>query len=219
MAVLTSTLIFSLWTICSASSGIQITETDLGKDVVLDCTGPSSNINLVVWVRADLGPEEYVFFRNGKISISKQLPSYRGRVSLQDPDMKNGNVSVLLKNVTISDIGLYECLVRETNTGRRKRAAEPQSRTKIRLTLRSQDSVSGEHSETGSAGPTDGGSPAGLRGHLGLLVAAAVMAAAVVFTVSGVVWKLSTKKRAEQPAADGEEENLNITGKSVECPT
>ncbi|KAM3624668.1 uncharacterized protein V6R79_026331 [Siganus canaliculatus] len=190
MAVLTSTLIFSFVCACSASHAIHVKTADLGADVVLDCTDSSSNINLVVWSRPDLETEEFVFFfskRRGPVK-SYQLRSYHDRVSLQDPQMTEGNIAVVLTNVTISDIGTYECKTMERKSGRRKRAAEPelQSRNKIKLTV----------------GKTESG------GHIGLPVAVGVV---VVAAVSVVVWKRSTKKKAEEAAADGADEKINLS--------
>ncbi|KAM3590150.1 uncharacterized protein V6R79_004641 [Siganus canaliculatus] len=140
MAVLTSALIFSVvWVVCSGSNGIQIMKAETGTDVILECRGNSSKIDLVFWNKADFGKHQYVFYRNRKTSSSKQLPCYRGRVSLLDPDMKDGNVSVVLKNVTISDNGTYECRTSENNTVEYQR--KPMSRNKIRLTVTDGDSL------------------------------------------------------------------------------
>uniref|UniRef100_A0A3B4V1Q1 Ig-like domain-containing protein n=1 Tax=Seriola dumerili TaxID=41447 RepID=A0A3B4V1Q1_SERDU len=84
-----------------------------GEDVTLQCRGPrDAEIKLIKWNRPDLKSEDYVFlYRDKRIYEQYQLPSYRGRVELTDPDMKDGNVSVILKNVTINDAARYECQV------------------------------------------------------------------------------------------------------------
>ncbi|XP_033182571.1 polymeric immunoglobulin receptor-like isoform X2 [Anabas testudineus] len=86
-----------------------------GEDVTLQCQGPRDEAVLMLrWTRADLTAEDgYVFFMREKhLSYEKyQLESYRGRVEMKDPEMKDGDVSVILKNVNINDAGTYECYV------------------------------------------------------------------------------------------------------------
>ncbi|XP_056224975.1 matrix remodeling-associated protein 8-like [Seriola aureovittata] len=84
-----------------------------GENVTLQCRGPrDAEIKVIKWIRPDLKSEDYVFFyRDKRIYEKYQLPSYRGRVELTDPDMKDGNISVILKNVTINDAAIYECHV------------------------------------------------------------------------------------------------------------
>ena len=73
-----------------------------------------------MWSRPDLNPETdgYVFFfRENRLYEKYQHPSFRGRVQLIDREMKDGNVSVILKNVTINDTGTYECRVSVNSKG------------------------------------------------------------------------------------------------------
>ncbi|XP_071315370.1 coxsackievirus and adenovirus receptor homolog isoform X2 [Trachinotus anak] len=105
-----------------------------GEDVTLPCWGPRDGvIELIRWDRPDLKSEGYVFFYRDERSYENyQIPSHRGRVELTDPQMKDGNVSVILKNVNINDAGRYECRV-----GLRGRKAELISN----ITLKVKDSV------------------------------------------------------------------------------
>ncbi|KAG7236254.1 hypothetical protein INR49_001170 [Caranx melampygus] len=48
---------------------------------------------------------------------SYQHPSFVDRVELRDPGMKDGDVSVILKNVTVNDTGSYESHVLLSGTG------------------------------------------------------------------------------------------------------
>lgn len=60
------------------------------------------------WKKQD--EQRYVLFiRENRIYENLQDPSYKGRVELKDPERKNGELSVILKNVTVNDTGIYEC--------------------------------------------------------------------------------------------------------------
>ncbi|XP_044040003.1 polymeric immunoglobulin receptor-like [Siniperca chuatsi] len=89
-----------------------------GDDVTLQCQGPRDNITELEWSSLDLKSAGYVFFfsRDNRSHKSLQLPSFRGRVELRDPEMKDGDTSVVLKNVTTNDTGTYECRVSSDST-------------------------------------------------------------------------------------------------------
>ncbi|XP_036967168.1 coxsackievirus and adenovirus receptor homolog [Acanthopagrus latus] len=92
-----------------------------GEDATLPCQAHTgASITVIKWSRS----EEYVFFFREKRSYENyQHPSFRGRVELRDPQKKEGDASVVLKNVTADDSGTYECVV-SMRGRRRKRAAE-----------------------------------------------------------------------------------------------
>lgn len=82
-----------------------------GEDVTLQCWGfTDAPIELLEWSRPEL--TDYVWYYREQRSYEKyQHLSYKGRVKLRDPEMKNGDVSVILKEVTFNDAGRYECFV------------------------------------------------------------------------------------------------------------
>ncbi|KAL0970540.1 hypothetical protein UPYG_G00243490 [Umbra pygmaea] len=88
-----------------------------GDDVILSCIlrNTVSTVNavdeVVEWQRLDLKPKEVHFYRNRVDYNADQNPSYRGRTSLFKEEMKNGNISLKLRNVTVSDAGKYTCFV------------------------------------------------------------------------------------------------------------
>ncbi|XP_039464040.1 coxsackievirus and adenovirus receptor homolog [Oreochromis aureus] len=92
-----------------------------GQNITLPCRAPNNNILAVEWSRADLGDEYVLLYRDGQLVPDDQHPSFKNRVDLQDRQMKDGDVSLILKNVTINDTGRYECRVKAGNN-RRKRA-------------------------------------------------------------------------------------------------
>uniref|UniRef100_A0AAZ1XP16 Ig-like domain-containing protein n=1 Tax=Oreochromis aureus TaxID=47969 RepID=A0AAZ1XP16_OREAU len=79
-----------------------------GQDVTLTCRAPNNNIMVVEWSRADLGDEYVLLYRDDHLHSDNQHPSFKNRVDLQ---MKDGDVSLILKDVTINDTGTYECRV------------------------------------------------------------------------------------------------------------
>ncbi|XP_005464148.1 selection and upkeep of intraepithelial T-cells protein 7 [Oreochromis niloticus] len=84
---------------------------ELGKNVNLTCRAPNNNIRVVKWSRADLGDKNVFLYRDGRSVPNEQHPSFKNRVDLQDRQMKDGNVSLILNNVTINDPGTYDCQV------------------------------------------------------------------------------------------------------------
>ncbi|XP_035849774.1 sialoadhesin-like isoform X1 [Sander lucioperca] len=113
MAGLRSVLFTSLWIFSLAGEEHRKVTVNPGEDVPLQCQASiNAEIILVKWSRPDLKSNKYVFFlRENRPYEKYQLPSYRGRVNLSDPEMKDGNVSVVLKNVSVYDTGTYECRV------------------------------------------------------------------------------------------------------------
>lgn len=82
-----------------------------GENATLECYGPKDAILVMLrWNRPNLQSHEYVFyFSDDQIQEDKQHPSFKGRVNLKDPEMKNGDFSVNLTNVVMNDSGRYEC--------------------------------------------------------------------------------------------------------------
>ncbi|KAK2813487.1 hypothetical protein Q5P01_000816 [Channa striata] len=106
----------------------------------------------MAWTRRDLKSGDYVFFyRDGNSHNSFQHPSFRGRAELRDPEMKDGDVSVILKNVTINDTGTYECWIIVGHSGSSEPAA-PRLTNNTDLTV---------VDSGGGAGHTEGGGDKG----------------------------------------------------------
>ncbi|CAI5660358.1 unnamed protein product [Oreochromis niloticus] len=89
------------------------TTAESGHNITLPCRAPDKDIPIIIveWSRADLEDEYVLNYRDEHFDPDEQHPSFKNRVELQDRQMKNGDVSLILKDVTINDTGTYECRV------------------------------------------------------------------------------------------------------------
>ncbi|XP_039908022.1 butyrophilin subfamily 2 member A1-like [Simochromis diagramma] len=109
-------------------------EVEVGEDATLDCQGPhEGNILRVAWTKSDLKADDYVcFFREDRLYKAYQHESFKGRVELENPNMKSGKMSIILHNVTVNDTGTYECHISyETDHSQR---SEMKQETKLKVT-------------------------------------------------------------------------------------
>uniref|UniRef100_A0A3Q3IQ93 Ig-like domain-containing protein n=1 Tax=Monopterus albus TaxID=43700 RepID=A0A3Q3IQ93_MONAL len=86
-------------------------------NIILSCRAPSStNIRAVEWIRTDPRPEYVFVYRSRGHDRENQHESFKDRVELKDSEMKDGDVSLVLRNVKINDRGTYECRVVQGKT-------------------------------------------------------------------------------------------------------
>ncbi|XP_029521380.1 butyrophilin-like protein 8 isoform X1 [Oncorhynchus nerka] len=86
----------------------------VGGDVILPCfLRPTTSAveESVEWQRPVLEPKEVHLYRDRSDDNVIQYPSYSGRTSLFREELKNGNVSLKLTNVKLSDAGNYTCYI------------------------------------------------------------------------------------------------------------
>ncbi|XP_035850123.1 coxsackievirus and adenovirus receptor-like [Sander lucioperca] len=158
-----------------------------GDDVTLPCQAADSSIRAAEWSRADLEPDTVLYYSDGHLH---QHPSFKDRVELVDRDLKDGDVSLILKNVSSIDNGTYECRVASGGSRRKKRAyidSEPIRIIHLQV--------------TDPAGSEDRNSSPGGR-YLGLAAGVLVVVAAAVVGV--LMYKRRKNKRSGQPADDEE---------------
>uniref|UniRef100_A0A8P4GRR8 Ig-like domain-containing protein n=1 Tax=Dicentrarchus labrax TaxID=13489 RepID=A0A8P4GRR8_DICLA len=85
-----------------------------GDDVILPCYFDppiSASSETVVWTRPGLDPKYIHVHHNGRLVYWIQNPSYNFRTRLFVDELQNGNVSMKIFNVKISDAGKYFCFL------------------------------------------------------------------------------------------------------------
>ncbi|CAI5686096.1 unnamed protein product [Oreochromis niloticus] len=86
----------------------------VGEEVVLPChIKPEMDANgmRLEWARPDLTPGFVYEWADQKEHVVNKQPSYRGRTSVVKEKLEHGDISLKISNVTISDEGIYRCLV------------------------------------------------------------------------------------------------------------
>uniref|UniRef100_A0A8C4H1C8 Ig-like domain-containing protein n=1 Tax=Dicentrarchus labrax TaxID=13489 RepID=A0A8C4H1C8_DICLA len=85
-----------------------------GDDVILPCyLDPpiSASSETVEWTRPGLDPKYIHFHQDGQPVYHSQNPSYYLRTRLFEAELQNGNVSMKIFRVKISDAGKYFCFL------------------------------------------------------------------------------------------------------------
>uniref|UniRef100_A0A668ULS8 Ig-like domain-containing protein n=1 Tax=Oreochromis aureus TaxID=47969 RepID=A0A668ULS8_OREAU len=100
----------------------KIIKAEPGQNVTLPCQTPhiSVPIRTVEWFRLDLQEGHVLMYQDEQFISLNQLPSFVNRVDLQDRQMKDGDVSLILKDVTSDDTGTFQCYVVQRGTNGRK---------------------------------------------------------------------------------------------------
>uniref|UniRef100_A0A3Q0R754 Ig-like domain-containing protein n=1 Tax=Amphilophus citrinellus TaxID=61819 RepID=A0A3Q0R754_AMPCI len=123
-------LMFAVFSLCFNPTELKVKP---GEDAFLQCQSlGGGSIILLEWSRPELKSDSYVFFfRNNRPYEKYQHESFKGRVELRDPSMKDGDVSVIVRNVSIRDTGTYDCEI----TTRDKESVTSESKYSVNLTV------------------------------------------------------------------------------------
>ncbi|XP_045898989.1 coxsackievirus and adenovirus receptor homolog [Micropterus dolomieu] len=160
---------------------------------------------MIKWIRPDPKSDDiYVFyFRDGRSYENYQHESYRGRVELRDPEMKDGDASVILKNVNINDTGTYECRVKERNNPGKVEVINTISLTSVTEPGHTAGHKEGGDEEGGNKEEGDG------EGNVGLRVGLPVCVILLLLGVGGfVIFKKYNRPKGNQQPAIDELQNL-----------
>ncbi|XP_071315757.1 butyrophilin subfamily 2 member A1-like [Trachinotus anak] len=198
-----------------SSSGVPVNiSADSGHTVPLPCRAPSkTNIIFVEWTRPELEPEYVFLYRDEQTVPENQHPSFKNRVELEDQHMTDGNVSVILKNVTSNDTGTYECRVFQRGTDRRKRATfEPISVIYLDVHQPGHRGGNSEDRRDKEGGDKDGGERDGSIRRRDGLVAGVIVFVAAGFVVTAVVMKYKRHLKKNNHLADPACERVSNSG-------
>uniref|UniRef100_A0A8D0A0D8 Ig-like domain-containing protein n=1 Tax=Sander lucioperca TaxID=283035 RepID=A0A8D0A0D8_SANLU len=135
----------------------------VGYDVTLPCQAADYPIGVVEWSRADLAPEYILYYSDGHLDPTYQHPDFKDRVELVDRDLKDGDTSLILKNVSSIDNGTYECVVTSAGSRRKKRDTDPINTIQLQVTEPVSGSLKTFYSSKGYATQNNNVSPLNLH--------------------------------------------------------
>ncbi|XP_013880051.1 CD226 antigen [Austrofundulus limnaeus] len=154
-----------------------------GDTITLPCRSDDSRPVVVVqWDRTDLRSDHVLLFRDDHIFIDGQDPSFKNRVDLQDRQMKDGNVSLVLKNVTTADSGTYVCQVQSQGSQEKIKTCTIQLQVSLPGHKEGRDGGQQEGHDGGHQDGTSAG-PSGLMVVLVVLSVVALMIPAVIVII------------------------------------
>ncbi|XP_039996793.1 coxsackievirus and adenovirus receptor homolog [Xiphias gladius] len=169
-----------------------------GETIVLPCQTPSDYPILAVeWDRPDLEPQYVILYRDEQSDPENQYESFKHRVRLDRHQIKTGDVSLILRNVTTDDQGIYKCRVIQRGMRRQKRASlniEPIQ--VIKLSVHQSGLEDGGSEDGGEAG---GNNNVALVAGLSFAVIAVVIASASV-----TILARNLRRKKNNPPPDNE---------------
>ena len=92
----------------------------VGDDIILPChLEPAVDVVSfpLEWTRPDLNPVFVHMRRAGQDLIDTKHPSYVGRTSVSNDELRNGNISLKLSKLKPYDAGRYKCYIPKLKTG------------------------------------------------------------------------------------------------------
>uniref|UniRef100_I3K662 Butyrophilin subfamily 2 member A2 n=1 Tax=Oreochromis niloticus TaxID=8128 RepID=I3K662_ORENI len=93
-----------------------------GGDVILPCRfniSDKEDFPTVEWSKEGLKPDVVFLYRDGCEAYEMKNPAFEYRTSLIMKALKDGNISLRISNVQVSDTGKYQCLTFQKNVARK----------------------------------------------------------------------------------------------------
>ncbi|XP_050954387.1 HERV-H LTR-associating protein 2 isoform X2 [Labeo rohita] len=108
-------LFFLLWILPVTLGDTHIT-CIYSEECMLPCT--STHLDIIHWYLDKKAVHSYY---NNQDQLGYQHKDYKGRTSLfSQPEIKNGNVSLLIRNISVQDEGRYRCYAADDRTNDEK---------------------------------------------------------------------------------------------------
>ncbi|XP_039869421.1 sodium channel subunit beta-2-like isoform X4 [Simochromis diagramma] len=185
------------------ASGLKELRVGPGQDATLQCWGPrDAHVTLLEWSRPELISQGYVFFFQDQRSYENyQHESFKGRVQLRDSSMKDGDVSVILRNVRVSDTGTYECEITTSSIRNGERVVK-EFKHSINLTVTDTEEDSKERGHK-DGGDKDTSFPVILVLLCGLVVV-------VIATVAVNIYRKKKKSKCQHDGKCKHFKNVNV---------
>ncbi|XP_063324861.1 butyrophilin subfamily 2 member A2-like [Pelmatolapia mariae] len=98
-----------------------------GGDVILPCSfniSDNKDFPTVEWSKEGLKPNVVFLYRDGCETYEMKNPAFEYRTSLIMKELKDGNISLRISNVQVSDTGKYQCLILPKNAIRKVTTVE-----------------------------------------------------------------------------------------------
>ncbi|XP_058480649.1 uncharacterized protein LOC131456380 [Solea solea] len=207
--------------LCTQTFGLEELTVMSGRDATLHLGCSEGEVTLIEWTRPDLQPLKYVFlYRNARSYENYQNPGYHGRVELRNPEIKDGDVSITVKNVSVNDAGLYRCrtIVKESgnNTEFRKDinlrvtdSGESEGQTSSLVWDKENEDEENKVEEKSEAGKSDERKSEEGKSENSVALIAGVPATVGIVCV-GIIVLLLSKKRNNSKKSVPSEANYNL---------